>query len=120
MKIFLLIEESIDKSNQINTFPSNSSQNAKENRNKIVSEYLYTVAAETFPAIIWSKSGINDLMRTRRMLVRAESRRILSDSFEVDVSARGRRGGGWRRIEAPSREALLRIALASAFVRSSR
>jgi len=49
------------------------------------------VAAETFAEIMWRKSGISDLMRTRRMLVRA-SRRILSDSFEVDVSARERNG----------------------------
>lgn len=50
------------------------------------------MVAETFTEIMWRKSGISDLMRTRRMLVRAESRRILSDSFEVDVSARGRKG----------------------------
>lgn len=54
--------------------------------------YVYTVAAETFAEVMRRKSGISDLMRTRRMLVRAESRRNLSDSFEVDVSARGRNG----------------------------
>lgn len=53
---------------------------------------IYRAAAEKFAEIMRRKSGINDLMRTRRMLVRAESRRILSDSFEVDVSARGSRG----------------------------
>lgn len=103
------------KSRQYN-FRTNFSRNAEKNRNK---SRFYTAAAETFAEIMWRKSDISDLMRTRRMLVRVESRRILSDSFEVDVSARGRgKGdeGGW---SAFARGAL-RIALASAFVRSSR
>lgn len=44
-------------------------------------------------------------MRTRRMIVRAESRRILSDSFEVDVSARGWEWAAGE-VGAPPREAL--------------
>lgn len=76
----------------MNTFPTDSSQNAKKNSNKSRFLDIYRAAAGTFAEIMWRKSGINDLMRTRRMLVRAESRRILSDSFEVDVSARGSRG----------------------------
>lgn len=66
---------------------------------------VYT-AAEICVEIMWRKSGISDLMRTRRMLVRAESRRILSDSFEVDVSARGRKGRRGRLERLSSREAL--------------